>query len=187
MMYRLKKDVADCTRHQTFMKDQKIGIKAEKLEKEYRHATYVTQAYLEATQLYLRGEIARPPWHTLFVDGITEDKEEKECLVPLSQGGNILKESKLPPMRVPFRHYITLTPVYECHVRNIPYSPDDWKNSAGGKYEYIGEFRSNWRCGGANLNIMTSDTEGKRVTDNFDMPRNEESFIQQLCYGNLME
>ena len=62
MMYRLKKDVAYCARHKNFMKYQEIGLKAEKLEKEYVHATHITQACLESTIQYLSVRADRPPW-----------------------------------------------------------------------------------------------------------------------------
>lgn len=89
-MYRLKKDVAHCTRHKDFITEKEIGLKGEKLEKEYANSPYVTQAYLNEMVQYFRGGIDRPPWHTLFIDGLTGDKDEKEdSFAPLFQGGDI--------------------------------------------------------------------------------------------------
>ena len=77
MMCRLKKDVADCTRHKDFMKEKELGSKGETLVEEYAHTPYVTQAYLDATMQYLRGRVDLPTWHTLLIDGITAGEDEK--------------------------------------------------------------------------------------------------------------
>lgn len=50
MIYRLKKDVSDCARHQTFMRDQDMGLTSQMIEEEYGHCNFLIQAYLEATQ-----------------------------------------------------------------------------------------------------------------------------------------
>ena len=90
IIYRVKKDVADCSRHQDFTKKQEIVLDKDKIELEYAYTKFLSQAYLESTMLYLRARIDLSPWHTLFIDGMGTKEEKGEltdkCFVPLSEG-----------------------------------------------------------------------------------------------------
>ena len=89
---------------------------------------------------------------------INKDDKKEDCFVPLSQGGDILKEGFEAPMNMPFRHYITLSPLVECHIRNIEFKAEEWVKSPGGTNEYIGESRAGWIPGGPNLTWFTDAT-----------------------------
>ena len=87
------------------------------------------------------------------------------CFISMSQREDIAKEGNRAAIRVPFRHYITLTPTYESYFRGIDYVQANWKNKAGGDDEYIREFRGTWKRGGANLNSINTTVQPYRTND----------------------
>lgn len=101
-----------------------------------------------------------PPWHTLFIDGMNTKKEplKDKSFVLLSEGGNRSCENKRPLNKVPFRHYVTLTPTMECFISQATYSEAEWHSKAGGKNEYVGEWRAGWKKGGNNINNFNRTT-----------------------------
>ena len=126
MLFRMKKDVADCSRHETFMIEQKLGIKEDVMKEAFGHTKIVTQPYLETTKDFLRRKRLHPPWISMFTDAIVAEADNDSQFIPLSDGGNVTNEDKPAYTEMPFRSYITITPSMECHVRNVPFVAANW-------------------------------------------------------------